>query len=567
MPLISVCASSDARSHHPTWAEEVQAVVAGLANLNRTTESDFLAIGGNLLGFLSASRQLHDQIAGLSALVSGEQAQRACDALLSVRRYAEEMQDRSRRRVQALLILRTSADRIRQRFSRFGKIVLSFRLTAILARVEAAHLAATQQNLKNLADDVRSCSDAIRKRADEILEVAAGFDSRIAATLGDVSRFDAIQARELPALLAAVGTDMDVFQIRQRETATVSSDLAAELQAITRELGAVATSIQFHDITRQQVDHVIDALQGMPQDPSNCPISSSGAALVRLQKAQLRQAEAAFAHATLQIDRELERINARVGEMAAAANRIQRLDCQETERRFGAIAQVVAELDSMESGARASVAGLDGIGRDLGIAVNEIQNIESDLHYIALNAIISSGHIGPRGEALRSIANTIRQLRLESASHSEDAQAALDSIGEAIRSLADTGVAAHDNGALLLENLNTSVADLQSVSVNAAGAAANIAILAQDLCARLRKSREEFGIGSLFAGTVNHCCDLLDGIASQGPASKFSRPQLTGDTHYTMHAERVVHQAVAGGMTPMAFEAGSMSTGTNVEFF
>lgn len=274
----------------PPWTAEVGAVVADLQNLNRATEEDFLAIGGKLMTFLSDSRQLHDGIAGLTGLGSGEQAERACHALGSVRLFVGEMQGRAESGGRTLLVLQAGADRIRRGFSSFGKIVLSFRMAAIAAKIEVADLAFSQQNLESLADDVSSCSDGIRERVAGILAVASDFDSRIAETLREISSFEVIQMRELPSLLAAVDADVRLFQTRQRKTVEGSLKLAAELDSVARELGAVATSIQFHDITRQQTEHVIEALQVLIRKAPKGAISSPDAALVRLQRRQLENA-------------------------------------------------------------------------------------------------------------------------------------------------------------------------------------------------------------------------------------------------------------------------------------
>ena len=49
-------------------------------------------------------------------------------------------------------------------------------------------------------------------------------------------------------------------------------------------------SIQFHDITRQQVEHIVEGLQAsLPSAPGGAP-SPSGLALIRLQEAQLGEA-------------------------------------------------------------------------------------------------------------------------------------------------------------------------------------------------------------------------------------------------------------------------------------
>jgi hypothetical protein len=565
------------------WTEEVRSVISELETLNHTTESDFLAVGGNLMAFLSASRQLHDEIAGLSAMVSGEQAQHACDALVSVRGYAREMKRRSKEVDRALLKLRVDADRIRKGFSAFGEIASSFRIVAVQARIEAAHLATSQQNIKNLADDVQSCSDHIRASADKVLKVATDFDSRIAATLLEVSGSEAVRVLELPSLLAQVDADVEVFQSRQRESVEVSGKLAEQMDSVTRGLCAVATSIQFHDITRQQVEHVIGALEGFLRDATASNLLSPGADVLKLQRAQLKSAAAAFDLSAKKIACDLEGIAARVGEMVDASNCMHDFDREERnsflggmQNRLAGIAQAVGQLHSLELGTSTVLAELQRSREALGVAVSEVQSMELELTLISVNAIVSARQIGPRGETLKAIAGYIRELRLQSAERSGGAKTALDSIGECIESLGvgDASGAAGASIEMLLDNLNTRMQDLQAAGISGAAAAARVVDLAHRLCADLNATRDGFGIGRLFAETVVRCCGLLDVIASRAPQSGAPDAPFAekmSDERYTMETERYVHRAVAGNAShiPVEEESNALAGefGEYVEFF
>ncbi len=570
-----------------SWADDLREVIADLRKLNGSTETDFLAIGGKLMAFLSASRGLHTEIARLTALVSGEEVQHACDSLVSVRRYVREIQLRSAEGAQPVRLIQAGAERIRRGFSTFGEIATSFRITAILARIEVAHLTTSQQNLKNLADDVLVCSDSIGARAEGVLEVSVTFDARIGSTLREVARIEGIQLHDLPSLLAAVDADVEIFQARQRETADISAKLAAELEAVTRDLGAVATSIQFHDITRQQVEHVIEALDRLvPGDPSS-PLSSSAADLIRLQKAHLQNAAAAFAASTGRIDNDLAGISRRVDKMAAATTTIsggsQGPDNSHKENdsslfgmegRVSAIAGAVTQLDSLARTTRTNVADLRGVSHGLDEAVNEVQLIESQLGRISINAVISANHIGAPGEALIAIAGAIRELRAQSVSRSVDAKEALHSIGTAIDHLAggDVATAGDSAASALLEDLNTRVADLQAARCSSAVSSANIAALALSLCGDLQEARGHIAIGALFAETADHCRGLLDAVVSRAELPDHaSDTQFLDEEHrkrYTMQAEHDVHAALVGGTAynPLAENALPAGDG-DVEFF
>jgi hypothetical protein len=536
--------------------DDVRAVAADLADLNSATEKDFLNVAGSLTRFLSASQRLHANISELIALVSSDQAQEACAALIAVRAYAREMQSRSDQGGRSLLILQTGAERLRAGFSNFGQIASSFRVTAILARMEAAQLATAEQNLRSLADDVRSCSDGIRARADQVLTVAAFFDSRVAATLREAARFEATQREELPSLLAAVDQDVETFRTRQREAVEGSAHLAAILDSVTGKLGGVAHSLQFHDITRQQVEHVIGTLEGLVRNSADGEISSSEAALIALQKAQLESAAEAFARSTSGVDRDLEGVAEEVARMAASSASIYGLAHKQEDSflegmhgRFTAISRAVAELQARECANRGVVADLEQAATDVGTAVHEVGLIEQQLNHISINAMASAIHIGSQGgAALKVIAGAIRELRAESAARSGGAGAVLHSIGGAIHSLAAKDADA--SGAALVQHLDERVRDLESAGQAGGRAAAKIAALAGSLRGNLQQVRDRFEAGRLFARTVHRCCESLRGVASRAEPLDSSGTPIAGAMEhlYTMEAQRNTHLAVLGGL-------------------
>lgn len=388
--------------------------------------------------FLSASRRLHEEATGLAALAGGGRTQDARDALMAVLAYARQMQRHAEANGQALLALRNGAGAIRSAFSTFRKLVMSFRITAIASRIEVAHLDTSQQNLESLADDVGSCIEGIEALGIRILEAVAGFDAQVASTLDEVGRLEASRLEELPALLAETSADLDAFRIRGEEAERQASKLAEELDSVIRELGAIAVSIQFHDITRQRVEQVISALEGLVREDSVLArgdrLSSSGRAAARLQKAQLQSA-AAFTDSTNKIALELKGIASRVTEMASGVGSSERESPDDKasffcamEARFSALARTVSELDAVAVRTRATVAELRETSARLSGAVQGVQSMESQLSHISINAMVSAHHLGAQGGALHVIAGAIQELRKDCRSRSSNASAALDSI-------------------------------------------------------------------------------------------------------------------------------------------
>jgi hypothetical protein len=562
------------------WMNQVGGVIANLKKLNESTESGFVSVGSKLMAFLSASRQLHSDIGSLTAMVSGEQARQACDALVSVRGYVQEVGRNSENGGRALLALQASAASIHRGFSTLGKIAMSFHVTAMVARIETARLALSQQDLGSLADEVRSCSAGIQARADQVLDAAVAFDSRIASTLREVLRLGEIQERELPALLAEVNQDLERFEAQQREAARASTKLAADLDAVTKDLGEIATSIQFHDITRQQVEHVIEALAVLLHDAPKRAISPSGAALVQLQKAQLRSASASFVRSAQTIDRDLEGIAHRVEAMATASTSVlgsdpQRLDplkkdtfLSDIHNRFAGVLRAVGELNAVEQSTRAIVSELKELNQRLRASVKEVLAIELQLARISVNAALSASHMGSPGEPLGVVAAAMQALQQECAMRSRAAEADLDAIGNAIQFLSNGG-APKDCSAAIVDHLNARMAGLQSASTVSNRAASAVIVLAGTLGRKIQEARDHSRVGPLFAETVNRCCDALDRASAHPQAGWFfSEPALEHslEERYTMQAEREIHTAATNGQAGEVPVEASEECG-EVEFF
>jgi hypothetical protein len=380
-------------------------------------------------------------------------------------------------------------------------------------------------------------------------------------------------------LLAAVNQDLERFEARQREAASASSKLAADLDAVTRDLGAIATSIQFHDITRQQVEHVIDALGVLLRDAPKGAISPSGAALVQLQKAQLKSASASFVRSAQTIDRDLEGIAHRVEAMARASTSILGFESQKLESkkdtflndihaRFAGVLRAIGQLNAVEQSTRAIVCELKELNQRLCASVKEVLAIELQLARISVNAALSASHMGSPGEPLGVVAAAMQALQQECAMRSRAAEADLDAIGKAIHFLAIRG-AAEAGSAAIVDHLNARMAGLQSASTASNRAASAVIALAGTLGRKLQEAREHSRVGHLFAETVNRCCDGLDRASAHPQAGWFfSDPALEHslEDRYTMQAEREIHNAATNGQVGEVPKEASEECG-EVEFF
>jgi hypothetical protein len=575
MPVNPFAGFLSRRPQPRAWARDLAVVIHDLESLNQATEKDFLAVGGKLLEFLNSSRELHSKLEDLALMVSGDRTRELSGVLHGVQAFMKETQDRCAQSANELSSLRQSAALIHRGFSSFGKIAMSFHIAAILARIETSSLSVSQQDLTNLAAQVRTCSDSIEERARQVLDAVTAFSTRLRDLLRESTRLDELQSREIPALLDEVGRDLAAIEHRRQQASAASTELGAKMAAVSRHLGELVTSIQFQDITRQQFEHIIEALRELFEKSHQRTVPTSSGSFLVVQKAQLANSAASFNRSSGKIESDLALIESKVAEMAAASRTILGEDEEQDSflvklpQRLTAVFSAVGELKELERDQARASSDLESIARQLKDSIGQVQVIEVQLSRIAINAAVSACHLGAPGDPLNVVAGAIQELQNQCAARSREAGTALISIDCAVETLASLHRAAQGSS-LGADTLDGHAANLSATSEASSTAVSSIAALATGLCGGLREVRENFRIRALFAVTANRCVEGLERVSSQLPQHPSNGDEVAGDPNelharrYTMQSERDVHRAAAAGESAQE-PAGTIEE--EVEFF
>jgi hypothetical protein len=589
----------DSGSTGSGWRTAVEQVVKDLENLNRSTERDFLAVGEKLIEFRLAARRVASEMTALTELISGEQGRNASHALTRMLEHSRALDARIERSGQALGQAHDLSCRIRLAFSGLHNTVSVFRALCTLTQIETSRLGRTGADFGDLAAEVRPLSESIQSSGEGVLEASSRLDQGIQTALRSGSELRARQLKELPALIAAVIDSLHSLDERRQRAAELSARQAAQYEAVCGAVDDVVRSVQFHDITRQQVEHVVHALgqfrsQGESGRGSRGALPPGARAVLALESSQLSGAAGIFASSLESMERDLESIAVRVQHMAEASRALMGISADDQdsfflrlEGHFTAILKMLgtcttaqAEMDSTAANLAETIAGM----RE---SVGEIRRIEIRIRRIATNATIRATHIGAAGDALSVIAEVMQGLALDSNTNTEDVAGALDAMSEAAsRVSGGRGQAAPgaDSGTgEVTGEMRHAVAELHSSSESAFSRVTQIAALGARLAGDAAAVRAGLTAGPLFAQVVNRAKGELDRIGAQArggsPAGAEAAPalQLEGLTrHYTMQRERDVHESMTRGSAlppalapaeapPVALQDGDL--GDNVELF
>ena len=298
------------------WTGTLKCVIERLDGLNRDTEQYFLKIGGKLAGFIDAVDLMSSELDSLVSQVSTKLGQGTSLAFTAALDRSREIQSHTEGSGGILVRLRQEAERLKRILAGFRGTVSTFRTLGLLTRIEGARLGDARAEFGGMA----SMAVDVRVRVEKALASAALLIPAIEKALQNVSALEKGQARELPSVIARVLSNLATFSEVQKKSRDAAVRMVDQYNAISESFTRLIVSMQFHDITRQQIEHVIDMLRRLCLE-SEQEYDSAGnhpplAAVVSLQSLQLADAAQKFARSVATIALSLDDIAGHATQMA-----------------------------------------------------------------------------------------------------------------------------------------------------------------------------------------------------------------------------------------------------------
>ena len=555
-------------------------VIEQLGGLNRNTEHDFLAIGARLMEFLGVSEGIATGVSSVIHAAAGEQGARASVVL-------EQALERCRRLVATttqgrahLACLRNDAVQVANIFGGFRQAVASFHVVCTMTRIEAARLGGAGEELGPLTDEVLALAHRMEAQVQRVLEAATTIDRHVEEIAVGLRGTNEL-LDHLGVTIPQVMRNLDAFSAQQTAAADLSVQLALDSRSVSNSIMDAVTSIQFHDITRQQIEHVIAALEHVATQQLAANQDTSG--VLRLEGLQLASAGDTFTRSVDRLWHDLGSISTFVSGMSSHGQALiagcgnDSAFFLEMQHCLDAIAEAVASHRSAEANTTRAAHALATTLQAMNEAAAEIRELDVQMLRVALNANIRAAHLGSRGDTLAILASALQDLAARAQERSQQAVIALDTMGSAVALLV-SHPKQEDADTLKLQMRSTMEA-LKQTSEDGATKLVEIAASAAKLAEGIAAARDAFHAGELFAQTVPHCVTELQQIASMAA----TRVHTTIDTsssaaletfarRYTMQSERDIHASATepydtATPLPLLVAAGDADLGDNVELF
>jgi hypothetical protein len=465
---------------------------------------------------------------------------------------------------------------------RQGEIAQQLKALSVFTNVEVAHLGNIGDDFQILAQDLSTFAKSV---SDQTLELSRQTENRGLAI--EETR------RELAAHLPRLRADMnhlgDGFtatlqriDVDLAQLAMIPGQFRACAEETTRQIAGVVAAIQAHDITRQQIEHIQQALQMIASRIADAdsgrhdeiPLAYAG---LTIQIYQLKTTKETVANWTSQVKRCME------GIQHLSASDVVRIGpiVLEQERELSSQLTNVEALQEKSEDYGGKIQNTLGGVSSLFDLVNEhqgrSQNVRHRLQLLRFNSLIKAYQMGRRGVVVSAIANLINEVSTEWAVITDRSGAALAEILSLVKKANEVmGIFSEASSQSLHENRSQTITILDKVR-GAAELVAREASLMQVFTETMQSNLAHFGDrGDAFGDCFGHLDSALRRIEGLAGGLKSENPQVAAQydaaeverlfsASYTTEVERNVMCAALYG-APMPVLEQSFA-GNDVELF
>ena len=567
-------------------ASDLPLLLPRLAGVIKDREDDFLGLGSTVFGINSQANTFSSTASAMASSVGegtlqaaiGELQARADEAkaVFSSVSSAQQLEGMA----QVLGLIRG----LDQAMAQFSTLVQTLKVLEITTRIESARLGSAGSGFTTLADDVRALGTTIDDHTEKIREHSTLLMSQVTVAGERGKKQDASRKRIVEGMFAQLFAGISELESMRAESAGLVQDLALGSRQVTESMGQVIASVQFHDITRQQVEHVEEILQQAAQELAQADKENVDAGLaswvrdvLKLQAPQLRQAQEMFSGAVDELIGNLDDIGHGIEGLHGKITAVAYADTGGGGSILDAIRHHIAEVmtamrttSTQISETSKTMSHMAETISTVSTFVRGIEDIGSEIELIALNARVKAAHTGEQGRTLGVIAMEIQNLSLSARTRTATVAEILNQISavaDRLSSLARSSDVSETVGALqsrfetVLTQLTGLDADLERdirhLSGLGTGLVSQIGTLTSSIRFHELVSEQLLTLEKEIKTLEERFVPFSALLDTAGQPEKL-REQLS---RYTMDSERLVHLSVLG------HHHGDVQDGGDVDLF
>jgi len=453
-PLWALCANSQNAQHQQSpqgksmsktvvtasappldaWRSVLTSSLASLRQLAGATEHDFLQMGSQMQAVYQQAINLSQTAQQLVATAAGEQIhalmERLRQILLEMQTYLERAQVRNLESCEEISsvgnLLHQVATPI-EGFRRMGKQLYIFE---VLIKIESTYLGEMEGEFVNLAIDIKKLSQQIKEKTANINNHISLLNAIITNNISIINKEIDLGNAKTRSAISETDASLSNLEQANNRFLDVGRQIALIADKNSENISDVVQAMQFHDIFRQQVEHVIESIEALDfdlpdQENGNNPeiearqteIIVKTGDVCELQQAQLQFASLELFGAVTSIVDNLRSIGAAQKQMTKDIySQTGSMDSSgasflgDVARRMALIAELLSASSSTNATMADIMQEVIATMHEVTGFVADIQDIGHEIIQIALNARIKAACTGSEGAAMSALSEEVGQL-------------------------------------------------------------------------------------------------------------------------------------------------------------
>lgn len=559
--------------------ESLKSQQKGLLRLVSTTEDEFLGIGSRLQDFYARTALISTASLSVTEMVGGEEIKSGIRELVEItdkiryllKHLKVEAEQSSISLKETLLMI----GKVDEPMAGFKKIMKILHVLGTSTKIESARLGELGTSFQNVADDVENLAVQINDKSVRILIENISLSDKIKQTLNRMSEIDTVKDEDVNLVMHQIRSHLDIISGVHRKCSETSEVIAASSSEVSAKIYEIVTSMQFHDITRQQLEHVLEALTDLESkitlsinqsDNSSgfCTIDNEIAGEVygvcKLQSAQLLHARDLLTNAVSGIVDKLTGIASSERAIAEQTRSIIATSdgaddslLVEIEKSLQPVIELLAESASANRNLADAVSSVAETVSQISTFVNDIEMIGEDIKLIALNSQIKAALAGKEGSALGVLAEAIQRLSIDACVQTAAVTDTLNQITRATDALLN-GVSADTSRddtdiELMAYRLKTLIESIRTINDNVVSTLARTDTSVHELSNDIDSATFGITVHNEVAREIEcitaELGQITERIREYAPdLTEVDLEALSG--RYTMNSERKIHAAITG---------------------
>lgn len=544
-----------------------------LTKLTTSTESEFLSTGSMLQDFYSRSAQLSDKALFVAESLSGSEIDSAIEQFDSFFTITEQQEKDAEKNIERLRHVFHVLAELQDTLQSFLLIVKTLSVLSVNIKIEIAGLGSSDSGFETLASEIAKLSIEIKKKSDEINSTAETLIDHIRRTLSKAEGLQAIERQNAQAILRTTNENLSFLNSKHKAASGSAKRLSSSYGTISEKINQIVSSLQFHDITRQKLEHVqetltklkhqvedgVDMKSLLKKDRLKNTLSEA-VSVSMLQAAQLKDAEKTMYDEVTRIGDNMRGIVDSIINICSETVRLISADggvgddfLMGLEKKFSSIESSLVKYNAVRKDISEAMRSVTEAIGSISAFIKDIEKIGIEMKKIALNSQIRAAHIGSQGAALGELAEAARTLASDTYRLTDDITKALSEIAacsDDISAKFDRSEAHSEHEDAVAETFISAIRKLNRFCENLGADIVQMENDGQILAYEIEKSVKNMSVHIITSSAVEEICFDLDATAdmtkeeiSVMSGGEDSKSELLAEIErkYTMQRQRDIH--------------------------